>query len=214
MEKRDDQDPAGKLTVSRRGFLKTVGSGVLLSTTLSPTEIVKASLASEQDQVLSPDRVQMALKINGKKQALEVETRTTLAEALRDKLDLTGTKVVCDRGSCGGCTVLLDGDPVCSCMMLAMDAADREISTVEGLAQGDQLHPLQECFIEADALQCGFCTPGMLMSCKALLDRNRRPTTEDVCAAVSGNLCRCGTYPHVFEATIAAAQQINERIKK
>lgn len=210
MDERDDKKDGTKVSVSRRSFMKTVGAGVIISSTITPTDLIKAASASERDQVIGPDRVKLDLSINGKKHALEVETRTTLAEALRDKLDLTGTKVVCDRGSCGGCTVLANGEPICSCMMLACDASGLEIATIEGLAVGDKLHPVQECFIEHDALQCGFCTPGMIMSCKALLDRNPKPTIEDARAAVAGNLCRCGTYPHVFEAVIAASQKIKK----
>lgn len=207
MDGKDDKEQDAKLSVSRRNFMKTMGSGIIITAAVPPGELI-ASAASERDQVIGPDRVKLELVVNGKKQALEVETRTTLAEALRDHLDLTGTKVVCDRGSCGGCTVMLEGDTVCSCMMLACDAAGKQITTIEGIAQGDRLHPLQECFMEADALQCGFCTPGMIMSCKALLDRNSNPTIDDCRAAVAGNLCRCGTYPHVFEATMAAAGRI------
>jgi xanthine dehydrogenase YagT iron-sulfur-binding subunit len=206
MDEKDDS----KLTVSRRGFIKTMGSGLLLSSTVSPVDLLKAPGAAERDKVLGPDRVSLELEINGKKHSVEVETRTTLVEVLRDKLDLTGTKLVCDRGSCGGCTVLVDGETVCSCMMLACDAAGHKVTTIEGVAEGDKLHPLQECFIEFDALQCGFCTPGMIMSCKALLDRNANPSIKDVQAAVAGNLCRCGTYPHVFDATIAAAQRVKK----
>jgi aerobic-type carbon monoxide dehydrogenase small subunit (CoxS/CutS family) len=134
-----------------------------------------------------------------------VDPRATLAEALRMDLGLTGTKVVCDRGACSACTVWLDGIPVCACMTFALDAASRAITTVEGLARGGVLHPVQQAFVEHDAAQCGFCTPGMVMSCAALLQRNPAPTLDDVRAATSGNLCRCGTYPKVFEATLAAA---------
>jgi aerobic-type carbon monoxide dehydrogenase small subunit (CoxS/CutS family) len=147
------------------------------------------------------------LKVNGADKQVEVEPRTTLAEALRVKLDMTGTKVVCDRGACSACTVWVDGTPVCSCMTLAVAAQGKQIKTIEGLANGDTLHPVQEQFIACDAMQCGFCTPGMIMSCAALLERNKNPTLEDVKEAVSGNLCRCGTYPKVFEATLNAAKQ-------
>ena len=148
----------------------------------------------------------MPLNINGASRRMTIEPRTTLAEALRFELGLTGTKVVCDRGSCSACTVWLDGTPVCSCMTLAVDVGMRAVTTIEGLAPDDErLHPVQEAFIEYDALQCGFCTPGMIMSCAALLNRTPDPTLEDVKTATSGNLCRCGTYPKVFEATLAAA---------
>jgi aerobic-type carbon monoxide dehydrogenase small subunit (CoxS/CutS family) len=151
--------------------------------------------------------VSITLKVNGADKKVQVEPRTTLAEALRVKLDMTGTKVVCDRGACSACTVMVDGTPVCSCMTLAVAVQGKEIKTIEGLAQGEQLHPVQEQFIAHDAMQCGFCTPGMIMSCAALLERNKAPTLEDVKQAVSGNLCRCGTYPKVFDATLAAAKQ-------
>ena len=151
----------------------------------------------------------MKLRINGADKTLDIEPRTTLAEALRIKLDMTGTKVVCDRGACSACTVWIDNVPMLSCMTLALDARGREIKTIEGLAQGDTLHPVQEQFIEHDAMQCGFCTPGMIMSCAALVEKNKNPTLDDVKQACSGNLCRCGTYPKVFDATLAAAKQMN-----
>ena len=158
--------------------------------------------------MLGPGAVRIDLDINGKTMFLEVEPRTTLAEALRDWLDLTGTKVVCDRGACSACTVWIDGQPVCSCMTLAVDAVDRPIRTIEGLAIGEKLHPVQEAFIEHDAMQCGFCTPGMIMACAALLEKNKKPSLDDVKQATSGNLCRCGTYPKVFDATLAAATKM------
>ena len=161
-------------------------------------------MASDPD-VMGPGLVPVKLSVNGREHTIKVEPRTTLAEALRFELDQTGTKVVCDRGSCSACTVWVDSTPVCSCMTFALDVGERQITTIEGLAQGDELHPVQEAFIEHDALQCGFCTPGMIMSCAALLQRNSHPTLEDVKTATSGNLCRCGTYPKVFEATLAAA---------
>ncbi len=130
----------------------------------------------------------------------------TLAEVLRGLLGLTGTKIACNRGACSACTIWLDGVTVCSCMILAIDVGARSVTTIEGLANGDQLHPVQAAFIEHDALQCGFCTPGMVMSCAELLERTPDPTAQDVQAAISGHLCRCGTYPHVVTATLAAAK--------
>ena len=152
-----------------------------------------------------PGPVAVYLEVNAVRRRVEVDPRTTLAEALRDGLGLTGTKVGCDRGACSACTVLLDGVPVSSCMTFALDVGDRAVTTIEGLARGRGLHPVQEAFLAHDALQCGFCTPGMVMSCAALLARNPHPTLDDVKQATSGNLCRCGTYPKVFEATLAAA---------
>jgi aerobic-type carbon monoxide dehydrogenase small subunit (CoxS/CutS family) len=194
--------------LTRRGFLK--GAGV----TAAGAAIVETGLASfaeaaEQEKsraVLGPGSISITLKVNGVEKKLDVEPRTTLAEALRVKLDMTGTKVVCDRGACSACTVHIDGTPMLSCMTLAIAAQGKEIKTIEGLAQGDQLHPVQEQFIAHDAMQCGFCTPGMIMSCAALLQKNPSPSLDDVKQAVSGNLCRCGTYPKVFAATLAAAQ--------
>lgn len=203
MEERNDENR--EFAVSRRGFIKTVGGSLLATTACSPSELLSVS-ASET--VMQAAKVKLELLVNGKRELLEVETRTTLAEALRECLNLTGTKLACDRGSCGGCTVIMGSMTVCACMTLALDAQGEQITTIEGLAKGDTLHPLQESFIENDALQCGFCTPGMIMSCKALLDRNPSPTLDDVKEAVSGNLCRCGTYPHVFEATLDAAKKL------
>ena len=130
----------------------------------------------------------------------------TLAEVLRGPLGLTGTKIACNRGACSACTVWLDGTPVCSCMTFAVEVGPRTVTTIEGLAHGDQLHPVQEAFIAHDAMQCGFCTPGMAMSSAALLERNADPTAEDVERAISGHICRCGSYPHVVAATLAAAK--------
>ena len=130
----------------------------------------------------------------------------TLAEALRGPLGLTGTKIACNRGACSACTVWLDGVPICSCMMLAIEVGARRVTTIEGLANGAQLHPVQAAFIEYDALQCGFCTPGMVMSCAAILEHTPDPTADDVQTAISGHLCRCGTYSHVIAATLAAAK--------
>ena len=149
----------------------------------------------------------ITLTVNGEAREVQVEPRTTLLAALRDGLGLTGAKEVCDRGACGGCTVQLDGRAIYACMMLAFDARDREIRTIEGLATDDQLDPVQEAFVENDALMCGFCTPGMVMSVRALLDENPNPTEEQVRTSVAGNLCRCGTYPKVFAAALQAADR-------
>jgi carbon-monoxide dehydrogenase small subunit/xanthine dehydrogenase YagT iron-sulfur-binding subunit len=156
--------------------------------------------------VIGPEAITMTLEVNGEHRTLQVEPRTTLAEALRGPLALTGTKIACNRGACSACTVWLDGVTVCSCMMLALDVGTRRVTTIEGLAKNGELHPVQSAFIEHDALQCGFCTPGMVMSCTALLERVPHPTSADVEGAISGHLCRCGTYPHVIAATLAAAK--------
>jgi xanthine dehydrogenase YagT iron-sulfur-binding subunit len=156
--------------------------------------------------VAGPAAVPITLQINGTARTVQVEPRMTLAEVLRGPLGLTGTKIACNRGACSACTVWLDGLPVCSCMMLAVDVGERRVTTIEGLADGDTLHPVQQAFIDHDALQCGFCTPGMIMSCAALLEHNAAPSADEVRTAISGHYCRCGTYPHVIAATLAAAR--------
>jgi aerobic-type carbon monoxide dehydrogenase small subunit (CoxS/CutS family) len=194
---------------SRRDFLKSAGVAAATATITNTTVEALAQDNKESRAVLGPTPVKLTLNINGQPKTLDLEPRTTLAEALRINLDMTGTKVVCDRGACSACTVFLDGTPVCSCMTLALDARNKQIKTIEGLAEGDKLHPIQEQFIEHDAMQCGFCTPGMIMSCAALLEHNKAPTLDDVKNATRGNLCRCGTYPKVCTATLAAAKQMN-----
>jgi carbon-monoxide dehydrogenase small subunit/xanthine dehydrogenase YagT iron-sulfur-binding subunit len=159
-------------------------------------------------QLYPASAVDVSMRINGRTYALKVEPRTTLADALRYDLGLTGTKVVCDRGSCSACTVYLDNKPVNSCMTLVLDVGDQEVTTIEGIAKDGQLHPVQQAFIDHDASQCGYCTPGMVMSCVHLVENNRQPSLADVKHATRGNLCRCGTYPHVFKATLAAAAKM------
>lgn len=146
--------------------------------------------------------------INGKKVEDEVDCHMTLAEFLRERLGLTGTKIGCNRGECGSCTVILDGNPVYSCTVLAVEASGRETLTIEGLKDGGKLHPLQEAFIEHDAFQCGYCTPGMIMCVRALLDRRAHPTEDEVRSAIDGNLCRCGAYPNIIKAALAASKKI------
>ena len=148
----------------------------------------------------------IVLAVNGTAHPLTVESRATLAEVLRGPLKLTGTKIGCNRGQCSACTVWLDGTPVLSCMTFAVEVGARAVTTVEGLASGETLHPVQEAFIAHDAMQCGFCTPGMVMSAAALFERDAAPTKQDVEGAISGHVCRCGSYPHVVAATLAAAK--------
>ena len=153
-----------------------------------------------------PQKVTLMLEVNGRRQALEVEPRRTLLEALRVDLGLTGTKIGCDMGNCGACTVLVDGVPVYSCLTLALDCAGKPVTTVEGLSQSGVLDPIQQAFVQHDALQCGFCTPGQVMSAYALLKRTPHPTESEVVDAMSGNLCRCGAYRGIVRAVLAAAQ--------
>ena len=149
----------------------------------------------------------VTLKINGEKKDFQLEPRVTLLDALRNYGPLTGTKEVCDRGTCGACSVLIDGKLTYSCMKLAIDAQGHEITTIEGLAKDGQLTPVQQAFIDCDALMCGFCTPGLVMATTALLAENPKPTEAQIRTACSGNLCRCGTYPHVIKAALKASGQ-------
>ena len=191
--------------MSRRSFLKGTSAATAGLAALE-TEVSPVGAAADEPQVFGPEPVSVTLRVNGQAHTVAVEPRTTLAEVLRGALNLTGTKIACDRGTCSACTVLLDGAPVASCSMLALDVGNRAITTIEGLASGETLHPVQAAFIEHDALQCGFCTPGMVLSSAALLERNPQPTAGDVKAAISGHVCRCGTYPHVVDAVLAAAR--------
>jgi xanthine dehydrogenase YagT iron-sulfur-binding subunit len=192
-------------SLSRRSFLKTFGTSAAVAAT-AQVEAVAAELEkANQEKILGPDPVPITLQINGKPLKLEVEPRVTLLDALRNHSDLTGAKEVCDRATCGACTVLLDDKPVYACSMLALEAQGKAITTVEGLAQNGRLSKVQEAFIDKDALMCGYCTPGFVMSVTALLKRNPRPTIDDVKHACAGNLCRCGTQPRILQAALKAA---------
>jgi carbon-monoxide dehydrogenase small subunit len=149
----------------------------------------------------------IVLKVNGNNYNLNIETQRTLVEVLRDTLGLTGTKKSCNEGECGACTVLIDGKPAASCMMLAIAAQGKEITTIEGLNQGDKLHPIQEAFVKHTAIQCGFCTPGMVLAAKAFLDENPKPTSAEARKAISGNLCRCTGYQQIVDAIMAASSE-------
>ena len=148
--------------------------------------------------------------VNGKSYEIPIEPQMTLVEVLRDKLDITGTKLSCGAGECGACTVLIDGKPVLSCLTLAITAKEKNILTIEGLAEGGDLHPIQKAFIDHGAIQCGFCTPGMILTTKALLDENSNPTQEEVKKALAGNLCRCTGYVKIIDAVLAAAEEMRK----
>ncbi len=198
--------PGGKLT--RRGFLKGVGTGLVGTAALK--EEVLADKAEDQVPVataLGKDiaKAVVSLTINGKPYSAEVEPRITLLSLIRDKLGLTGTKRVCDRGECGSCTVIMNGKTVYSCMMLAVEAHGAKITTVEGLSKGERLHPIQEGFIKHDGLQCGFCTPGFEVALKDLLDKNPGADLDQIKQGLTGNTCRCGAYSHIFEAALELA---------
>jgi xanthine dehydrogenase YagR molybdenum-binding subunit len=189
---------------SRRTFLRGSAGGAALTGLLTLSTKARAAGAPA---VHGPGAMPVTLHVNGAARAVTIEPRTTLAHALRDQLKLTGTKIGCDRGACGACTVHLDGIPTLACTTLAVEVGARKVTTIEGLASGDALHPVQQAFVEQDAMQCGFCTPGMVMSCAALLAHTPKPDRAAIRHGVSGNLCRCGTYPKVFTAVMAASGQ-------
>lgn len=202
---------SGKNGISRRSFLKGAGvtaAGTALLDGVQSFGRESESAANAGVTQFGPSPAAIRLRVNGQEHALQIEPRTTLADALRIHLGMTGTKIICDRGACSGCTVWLDKMPVNSCMTLAIDAIGRDVTTIEGLSEDGEAHPLQTAFVKHDAMQCGFCTPGMVMSCAALLEKNASPSELDVRYAISGNLCRCGTYPRVFAATLEAAGNI------
>jgi len=208
--KRSDPNSLQKETAggtTRRTFLKSAGLAPAMVASLDVLHEVK-SAQTEPGRLrpVGPEKVPIRLRINGQIHAVEIEPRATLAEVLRDDLHMTGTKVVCDRGACSACTVMLDKTLVCSCLPLAIDVGQRNIRTIEGLAEADNMHPVQAAFVAHDALQCGFCTSGMVMSCAAMMERNPNPTVTEVQTAISGNICRCGTYPKVLEAVLAGSQ--------
>jgi len=191
---------------TRRQFLVGVGAGAAAAGLPLHAALGQDEKKPAGPPVLGPGPVKIELTVNGKKRKLEVEPRVTLLDALRNDLDVTGPKRVCDRGACGACTVLLDGKPVNACMQLAVDVAGRSVVTVEGLTPANGLSDLQRNFVTSDALQCGFCTPGMVTSATALLAANEKPTLAEVKEGLAGNLCRCGTYPNVFKAVLDTAE--------
>jgi len=195
---------------SRRDFIRGTGiAGVAMSATvLLGDEVAKATgRAQAEGKWMGPGPVDITLRINGQTHKLQLEPRVTLLDALRDRLDLTGAKKICDRATCGACTVIIDGKAHYSCTSLAIDAQGHDIQTIEGLAPEDKLHPMSQAFVDNDAQQCGFCTPGFVMACKAYLDHEKNPTYEGLQKALGGNLCRCGTYIGIRHAVLEAAQK-------
>jgi len=194
----DDHLRAG---VSRRGFLTTVGAGAVGAAVASAQPAAPASRSSPAGE---PTPVTLA--VNGRRHHLLVEPQRTLLGALREELGLTGTKLGCERGECGACTLLIDGVARYSCLTLALEAEGHEITTVEGLMDGEELGPVQKAFVDEDGLQCGYCTPGQVMAAEGLLRARPDPTLDEIRHGMSGNLCRCGAYPHIFNSVRRAAQ--------
>jgi xanthine dehydrogenase YagT iron-sulfur-binding subunit len=203
-----DHDHAGKKTgfgrwITRRRFLKTMGSGAAIAAA-SDTLTGRGTAKTE---VIKPEViVRVNLFINGLRRSLVVEPRWSLLYVLREKLGLTGTKVGCERGECGACTVLIDELPRYACLTLAVEAQGTEIVTLEGLMHGERLGAVQQAFVERDAFQCGYCTPGQIVSAEGLLRSNPAPNSDEIRRAMSGNLCRCGTYAHIHRAVGRAAE--------
>jgi xanthine dehydrogenase YagT iron-sulfur-binding subunit len=195
------EEPSG---VSRRDFLKISTITAAVPLVAGPQTVLAAG---EHVPVYGPGKVPIVLTVNGKKYNLQLEPRVTLLDALRDDLDITGAKRVCDKAECGACTVLMDNKPVYACSVLAIEAQGKQIETVESLLQNGKLHPIQQAFVEHDASQCGFCTPGFVVACKSFLDKHPNPSPEDIRKGLSGNLCPCGTYAGIREAIAQSARK-------
>jgi xanthine dehydrogenase YagT iron-sulfur-binding subunit len=190
------------MTVSRREFLK--GAGVTGLASAVTAAGVAETEAQTGPRVLGPGDVPVSLMVNGKRLELKIEPRVTLLDALRNRADLTGNKRVCDRGTCGACTMIVDGRTVYSCSTLAIEVQGKQIRTVDGLANGATLHPVQQAFCDVDALMCGFCTPGFVVATVALLEKHPNATPEQMRKGLDGNICRCGTFVRILEAANAA----------
>jgi xanthine dehydrogenase YagT iron-sulfur-binding subunit len=195
--------------VSRRDFIKGFGGGAV-GAAIAPKLLAQEgnSLQTKTGKIPVYSSKKITLSVNDKKYTLVVESRETLLDVLRERLNLTGTKRICNQGECGGCTVLLDGKPVYACLYLAMLADGKKITTIEGLAEGDKLHPVQQAFIDTDAYQCGFCTPGFIMVSTNFLKNNPNPSLNEIKKAFSGNICRCGNYVHIYKAVAEAAKKM------
>ena len=192
---------------SRRDFLEGAGATAVVTTAV-PMLGISAANAQQADNAASVPTTSIRLTVNGVSHSVDVEDRWTLVEVLRDQLDLTGTKIGCDRSECGACTVLMNGTPVYSCSQLAVWADGAEITTVEGLAQNGQLSTLQQAFVDNNGPQCGFCTPGQLMTATALLNNSQSPNSDEVRSALVGNLCRCSNYNALVEAVVSAGEKL------
>jgi len=198
---KDNSENSG---VSRREFLKISSLSVAVPLVAGPKTVMAAG---EEVPVHGPGKVPMEFSINGKNYKTVLEPRVTLLDALRDEFELTGAKRVCDRAECGACTVLMDSKPVYACSVLAIEVQHKAITTVESLVGQGKLHPVQQAFVDNDASQCGFCTPGFVIACKAFLDTHPHPTPDDIRRGLSGNLCRCGTYAGIRQAIAQVAQK-------
>jgi xanthine dehydrogenase YagT iron-sulfur-binding subunit len=204
MDHEDTDRPASATGgVSRRGFITSVGTGAI--GVAAAGALVHGAPPPQAEAVKAGDVSAITLTVNGRRQKVLVEARWSLLYVLRDQFGLTGTKVGCERGECGACTVLIDGQARYACMTLAVEADGHEITTVEGLMTGEELGPTQQAFAEEDAFQCGYCTPGQVMAAEGLLRANPSPNLDQIRQGMAGNICRCGTYAHIFKAVAKAA---------
>lgn len=200
-KEKEEKDSRRAQGVTRRGFLQLMGAGAAVSVAAGtsaaepPAEVIKSGEMSK-----------VTLQINGRLHRLLIEPRWSLLYVIRERLGLTGTKVGCERGECGACTVLINGEPRYACLTLAAEAEGTEITTLEGLMKGEDLGPVQQAFVENDAFQCGYCTPGQIVAAEGLLRANPNPSIKEIRRGMSGNLCRCGTYPNIFKAVRRAAE--------
>jgi aerobic-type carbon monoxide dehydrogenase small subunit (CoxS/CutS family) len=204
-EKKPKEEKSHPLDVSRRDFLKGMGTTAVAATLTtaalpSPPEAEAALPSGVKEAVIQ-------LNVNGQVHRLKVKSHWTLLEVIRNELGLTGAKRFCDRGSCGACTVIMEDKAIYACSRLAIEADGKSITTIEGLADGEKLHPIQEAFVQHDGFQCGFCTSGVILSAKALLDKNARPSRAEIKDALSGNICRCSSYTKIIESVVAASQK-------
>jgi len=197
------------MSVSRRDFLKSAGvTGVVTAATAVVTPEAQTQTVP---RVVGPGDVPITLTVNGKRVDLKIEPRVTLLDAIRNRADLTGNKRVCDRGTCGACTMIVDGRAIYSCSTLAIESQGKQIRTVDGLANGATLHPVQQAFCDVDAMMCGFCTPGFVMATVALLEKIPNPTEQQIRHGLDGNICRCGTFVRILEAANAAKGKVVAR---
>ena len=204
MAKNTDPEQPERINRSRRQFLKATGVAPLAAS------VAGAAVAEAQGgpAIVGPGEVPIELMVNGKRVALRVQPRVTLLNAIRNRADITGNKRGCDRGVCGACTMIIDGKTAYSCSTLAIEAVGKQIRTVDGLAEGSKLHPVQQAFCDRDALMCGFCTPGFVMATVALLEKHPKPTPDQVRNGLDGNICRCGTFVRIMEAAMTASGQL------